>query len=91
MRTYRAGYPQWAGIGVALVWQLTLVVGFFALAIWLWPAGLLGTPLSEITLEYLLRAVVSISFLSVGITTLYLVVVHPFVKGYSEPHSRSHN
>lgn len=91
MRTSRAGYPRWAGIGVALLWQAALVIGFFALAIWLWPAGLLGTPLSEIKLEYLLRAVVSLSFLSIGVTSLYLVVVHPFVKSYSELHSRSQN
>lgn len=92
MRTSRIGYPEWTGIGVALLlWQLVLVVGLFAFAIWLWPAGLLGTPLSKITLEYLLRAVVSVSFLSIGITSLYFVVVDPFVKGYAELRSRNHN
>ena len=91
MRTSRTGYLKWAGIGAALLWQAALVVGFFALAVWLWPAGLLGTPLSEIKLEYVLRAVVSILFLSIGATSLYLGVVDPFVKSYSELHSRSHN
>ena len=74
-----------------LLWQAALVVGFFALAVWLWPAGLLETPLSEIKLEYVLRAVVSILFLSIGATSLYLGVVDPFLKSYSELHSRSHN
>lgn len=91
MQTSRTGYPEWAGIGVALLWQLALVVGFFALATWLWPAGLLETPLSEFTLGYFLRAVVSVAFLSVGITSLYLVVVDPFVQGYSELHTRDRN
>ena len=91
MRTSKARYPKWAGIGAAFLWQAALVVGSFAWAIWLWPAGLLGTPFSEFKLEYVLRAVVSISFLSIGITCLYLGVVHPFVKSYSELHSRSHN
>ena len=39
MRTSRTGYLKWAGIGAALLWQAALVVGFFALAVWLWPAA----------------------------------------------------
>jgi len=89
MRISRVGYSKWAGVGVALLWQVAFVIGIFVLAVWLWPAGLLGTPLSEIKLEYLLRAVVSLSFLSVGVTGLYLVLVHPFLKSYSELYSRS--
>jgi hypothetical protein len=87
MQTSRTGYPGRTGTYVAFLWQLTLLVGFFALAIWLWPIGLLETPLSEFTLGYVLRAVVSIAFLSVGLTSLYLVVVVPFLHGYDELHT----
>lgn len=89
MWTSRVGYSKWAGVGVALLWQAAFVIGIFALAVWLWPAGLPRTPLSEIKLEYILRAVVSLSFLSVGVTSLYLVLVHPFLKSYSSLYSRS--
>jgi len=93
MQTSRTGYPDRTGAGagagasIAFLWQLGLVVGFFALAIWLWPTGLLETPLSEFTLGYVLRAVVSIASLSVGLTSLYLVVVVPFVRRYYELYS----
>ncbi|HKI65447.1 MAG TPA: hypothetical protein VKA16_12585 [Burkholderiales bacterium] len=91
MQTFKTGYSEWAGIGVAFVWQLALVVGFFALAIWLWPVGLMETPLPEFTLGHVVRAAVSVTFLSVGITSLYLVVVVPLVRGYAELYSRHHN
>ena len=88
MQTSRAGYPGRTGLWVAFLWQLALVVGFFALAIWLWPIGLLETPLSEYTLGYVLRAVVSIAFLSVGLTSLYLAVVVPLLRGYDGLYTR---
>jgi len=88
MHTSRTGYPARTGAGVVLLWQLALVVGFFALAIWLWPAGLLETPLSELTLGHVLRAVVSIASLSVGLTSMYLVVVVPFLRRYGELYTR---
>lgn len=90
MQTSKTDCLEWAAIGVAFLWQVGLVVGFFALAIWLWPAGLLETPLSEFTLGYVLRAVVSFAFLSVGITSLYLVVVVPLLRGYAELYIRDH-
>ena len=61
MHTSRTGYAGRTGSCIAFLWRLALVVGFFALAIWLWPNGLLETPLSEFTLGYVLRAVVSIA------------------------------
>ena len=88
MRTSTFGYSKWAGVGVALLWQIALVVVVFALAILLWPPGLLGTPLSEINLAYLLRVAVSLFFLSVGLTSLYLVLVLPFAKSHSDLLSR---
>lgn len=88
MHTSRTDYPARTGAGVAFLWQLALVVGFFALAIWLWPAGLLETPFSEFTLGYVLRAVASIASLSVGLTSMYLVVVVPFLRRYDEFSSR---
>lgn len=91
MQTSTTGYPKRARIVVAFLWQLTLVVGFFALATWLWPADLLETPLSELTLGYVLRTVVSVMFLSLGVTTLYLVAVEPFVRGYAALYTRDHS
>ena len=88
MRTANIYRSEWISIGVALLWQLTLVVGFFALAIWLWPAGLLETPLNKLTLENVLRAIVSVTSLSAGITSLYLVAVVPIVRGCTERYSR---
>ena len=88
MHTSRTGYPARTGAGVVFLWQLALVVGFFALAIWLWPAGLLETPLDEFTLGHILRAVVSIASLSVGLTSMYLVVVVPFLRRYGELYTR---
>jgi hypothetical protein len=91
MLTSGTDYPKWTGIGVAVLWRLALILGFFAMAIWLWPAGLLETPLTELTPWNFLCAVVSVAFLSVGITSLYLVVVDPFVQVYSDPHTRDRN
>ena len=91
MRTANIYRSEWISIGVALLWQLTLVVGFFALAIWLWPAGLLETPLNKLTLENVLRAIVSVTSLSAGITCLYLTMVVPLVRGYTELHARDRN
>jgi NhaP-type Na+/H+ and K+/H+ antiporter len=88
METSETGFRRWAGVGIRILWPLALIVGFFALAIWLWPTGLLETPLSGFTLERVVRAVVSLTFLSVGLTSLYLVVVVPFVHGYAELYSR---
>ena len=91
MRTANIYRSEWISIGVALLWQLTLVVGFFALAIWLWPAGMLETPLNKLTLENVLRAIVSVTSLSAGITCLYLTMVVPLVRGYTELHARDRN
>ena len=88
MRTAKLYRPEWIGVGVAFLWQLALVIGFFVMATWLWPAGLLETPLKELTLENVLRAIVSVTSLSAGITSLYLVAVVPLVRGYTELYSR---
>lgn len=88
MRTAKLYRLQWIGVGVAFLWQLALVVGFFVMAAWLWPAGLLETPQTGLTLENVLRAIVSVTFLSVGITTSYLVAVDPLVRRYTELHLR---
>ena len=90
MHTSKSRYPEWASIGVALLWQLACLVIFFALASWLWPAGLLETPLSALTFGVVVRAVVSVLFLSIGITSLYLVAVEPFLRGYAELFTRDH-
>ena len=84
MQSSRTGYAGRTLSCVAFLWQLALVAGFFALAIWLWPNGLLETPLSEFTLAYALRAVVSIASLSVGLTSLYLALVVPLLRRYDE-------
>ena len=86
MRTAKIYRPEW--IGVAFLWQLALVAGFFVLAIWLWPADLLESPLTDLSLENVLRAIVSVTSLSAGITSVYLVVVVPLVRGYTELYSR---
>ena len=91
MRTAKLHRPQWIGVGVAILWQLALVVGFFAMAIWLWPADLLETPLTQLTLEDVLRAIVSATFLSAGITSLYLIVVVPLVRVYTDLYTRDRN
>lgn len=88
MRTAKLYRPQWIGVGVAFLWQLALVFGFFVLAIWLWPDALLESPLAELSLENALRAIVSVTSLSAGITSLYLVAVVPLVRGYTELYSR---
>ncbi len=88
MRTSTTRYPGWVDVGVSFVWQLTFVAGCFALAVWLWPSGLLETSLETLTPGHALRALVAVAFLSVGITSLYLVVVEPFVRGYGELFSR---
>lgn len=88
MRTAKLYRPQWIGVGVAFLWQLALVVGFFVLAIWLWPDDLLESPLAELSLENALRAIVSVTSLSAGITSLYLVAVVPLVRGYTELYPR---
>ena len=91
MRTSTTRHLGWVGAGVSLVWQLAFVAGSFALAGWVWPSGLLETPLARLTLSYVVRAPVSVAFLSVGITGLYLVAVEPFVRGYGELFSRDHD
>jgi hypothetical protein len=88
MHTSKASCRKWPGIGIVILWQLGLVVGSFALALWLWPAGLLEAHLFGLTLEYVFRAVVSIAFLAVGITSLYLVAVEPFARIYTELYRR---
>ena len=88
MQTSDSGFRARTGVSVAFLWQLAVVAGFFALAIWLWPSGLLETPLSAFTPGYVLRAVVSVAFLSVGITSVYLVVIVPFLRGYDELNGR---
>jgi hypothetical protein len=88
MQTSNSDYRARTGVGVAFLWQVVVVAGFFALAIWLWPSGLLETPPSEFTPGYVLRAVVSVAFLSVGITSVYLVVIVPFLRGYEELNGR---
>ena len=88
MRTAKIYRPEWIGVGVAFLWQLALVAGFFVLAIWLWPADLLESPLTDLSLENVLRAIVSVTSLSAGITSVYLVVVVPLVRGYTELYSR---
>ncbi len=84
MHTSKTSYPVWVGICVAYLWRLALVVGYFALALWLWPGSVLQTPLSAFTLGFALRALVSVACLSVGITSLYFVAIEPFVLGYTE-------
>jgi hypothetical protein len=88
MHAPQTGYSKWAGIGIAIAWQTAFVGGCFVMAVWMWPAGLLETPLSELTLGPIVRAVVSVAFLSVGVTSLYLAAVEPFVRGYAELFTR---
>lgn len=90
MQTSVTRYVGWVSAGITLVWQLTFVAGSFALATWLWPPGLLETPLGDLPLSNAIRAVVSVAFLSVGITSIYLVLVVPFVRSYGELFIRHH-
>jgi len=88
MRTSTLSFRGLLKIGFGLFLQLALVFVIFALAIWLWPAGLLSTPLSGIMPGDILLLVVSMMFLLAGFTSLYFVMVEPFVRGYVELHGR---
>jgi hypothetical protein len=91
MRTSNLNVGDLLKIGVGLFFQLVLVVVMFALAIWLWPAGLLSTPPSGFVPENILLPVVSVMFLLAGVTSLYFVMLEPFVRGYVELYSRNHS
>jgi hypothetical protein len=84
MQTSKFSFAGWLEDAFVLLLQLTVVVVFFAIAIWLWPQGLWRMQLSGIAPEHVVRAVASIMFLLVGITSMYIVVVEPFVRGYRE-------
>jgi hypothetical protein len=90
MRTSTLSFGDLLKIGFGLFLQLALVFVLFALAIWLWPAGLLSTSISGIVPGDILLLVVSVMFLLAGFTSLYFVMVEPFVRGYVELHGRHH-
>jgi pheromone shutdown protein TraB len=90
MQTSKLSLGDLLEIGFRLFLQLALVVVIFALAIWLWPVGLLSTPSAGIALGDILLLVVSVMFLLAGVTSLYFVLVEPFVRGYVELHGRNH-
>lgn len=91
MHNSKASYIKWAGIAVTFLWQAAFIIGCFVMAVWMWPSQLLENPFDELTWDVALRAIVSVSALSVGITSLYLIAVSPFVRGYAELFSRNHN
>ncbi|MGE5128242.1 MAG: hypothetical protein ACM3IK_01315 [Sphingomonadaceae bacterium] len=84
MRTSKLCFSEWLDIGVACVLQLMVVVGMFAVAIWLWPFSLSHFSLAEITLEHVIRFVVSVASFSAGITALYLLATQRSVWGSVE-------
>jgi len=82
MQTSKLCFAGWLEGGFELLLRLTAVAVFFAIAIWLWPRGLLQIELAGITPEHVVRVITSIMFLLIGITSIYFVVVEPFVRAY---------
>ena len=80
METSNLGFADWLDVGFELLTQLALVVGIFALAIWLWPDGILDTPLASIAFGMALSALGSVVVWLVGLVALYFVVVEPIYK-----------
>ena len=80
METSRLGFADWLDVGFELLTQLALVVGIFALAIWLWPDGILDAPIASIAFGMALSAMSSVVVWLVGLVALYFVVVEPVYK-----------
>ena len=80
METSSLGFADWLDVGFELVMQLALVVWIFALAIWLWPDGILDAPLASIAFGTALSALGSVAVWLVGLVALYFVVVEPIYK-----------
>lgn len=88
MRSSKLRFSEWLDIGVAFIFQLIVVVGMFAAAIWLWPSSLSHVGLAEITLEHVIRVVVSVASFSAGVTALYLLATERSVWGSVEMRKR---
>jgi hypothetical protein len=70
---------DWSEYGIDLILQLGLLIAVFALGIWLWPEGLLDTPVPRITLASWLWAGAAIGSGALGLLMSYFVLAEPVV------------
>ena len=81
---YRQSRFDWAEYGFDFVFQLLLVAGVFYLGGWIWPEGMLKTPIAKIALGDWLQSLAAIVVYGLGLVMAYFVLVEPvraFTKG----------
>lgn len=76
---------DWSEYGIDFLFQLGLLVALGALSVWLWPDGVLGTPVSMIALGDWLWAGAAVLVWGLTVVVFYFVVVElvvTLVKGF---------
>jgi len=70
---------DWPEFGIDLLFQIGLLAAVFTLSVWLWPEGVLDTPVSMIALGDWLWAGGAVGVGALGLLMAYFVLVEPVV------------